>query len=222
MRLRHIKGCEQIIESSNICLHPKIINNNYEKLDIGRIFDNNNPLYIELGMGKGKFICESACANKNINYIGIEKSASIILKAFTNYNTYKTPNSLSNLYFLCINIEKLPEILVDNSITKIFLNFSDPWPKKKHEHRRLTSEFFIKIYKKLLINDGIIELKTDNKDFFDYSLEQFRLNQLDIVSFTYDLHNDDTMNTDNIMTEYEEKFSKKGNPICKFIAKKIS
>ena len=221
MRLRHIKGCEQVIETSSMCLHPKILNNTFEKLNISHIFNNNNPLYIELGMGKGKFICKSASLSKHINFIGIEKSASIILKALSNYEIYNTINQ-SNLYFLCLNIENILEVFYKNSVNKIYLNFSDPWPKKRHEHRRLTSPSFLDMYKKLLINSGTIELKTDNKDFFEYSLEQFKLNNFNIENFTYDLHSDTNMNQNNIMTEYEEKFSKKGNHICKLIAKKFS
>ena len=228
MRLRHITGCEEIVENSKYCIHLENIDGKYNKIDVNQVFDNKNPINLELGMGKGQFICNLAKLNKNINYIGIEKYPTVMLKAFDNYeNIYLDNNefndnnySLSslNLKFICTDVRNLTNIFDEHIINKIYLNFSDPWPKKRHENRRLTSIPYLKIYEKLLIKNGIIEFKTDNRLLFDFSVEQFKNYGLNIDGLTYDLHNDNELNKNNIMTEYEEKFSSKGNKIYKVIA----
>ena len=228
MRLRHKTGAEEDVLKSSICINTskyKDANTPFEKLSSKDIFGNNNPLYLELGMGKGRFITEMSKIYSNINFIGIEKSATIVLKAINNLKNDISPvdnndksSSNTNLRFMCEDIVNLCNILKGHSINKIFLNFSDPWPKKRHEHRRLTHVNFLNIYKELLIEGGSIEFKTDNKELFDFSISEFNKTSFKIISSTYDLHNDKELNVGNIMTEYEEKFSKLGNKICKLVA----
>lgn len=247
MRLRHKKNAE-----AEILNQPIIINCNCERFhnsndttfelhnkeihannlcDPHAIFNNTNPIHIELGMGKGRFITELAIKNPNINYIGIEKSATIVLKAVDRLKSFdsqinhsngifdkgQSDCDIPNLRFMCTNVENLTSIFEPHIIDKIYLNFSDPWPKKRHENRRLTHHNFLAIYKKLLKNNGIIEFKTDNKVLFDFTLDEIKLSNFKLLNYTYDLHNDKTLNKGNIMTEYEEKFSILGNQICKLI-----
>ncbi|MBQ2205287.1 MAG: tRNA (guanosine(46)-N7)-methyltransferase TrmB, partial [Lachnospiraceae bacterium] len=154
------------------------------------------------------------------NFIGIEKSATIVLKAIDKLQKdLGIENPPSNLRFLCIDIDKIENYFDKNSVDKIYLNFSDPWPKKRHESRRLTHLNFLKKYERILKNCAMIEFKTDNVQLFDFSIEEIGKSNFEIISKTYDLHNDEILNKDNIMTEYEEKFSSKGNKICKLIAK---
>lgn len=213
MRLRHKKGAESDILSSPYCIQ---IEENNEAKDPMVFFADNKSIEIELGMGKGRFICETAIKNPDTNFIGIEKSATIVLKACENYKIFNEPQ---NLKFLCTNVENLERIFIPHSINKIYLNFSDPWPKKRHENRRLTSKNFLILYEKLLKKDGTIEFKTDNKDLFDFSLEEIKNSNFELLDFTYDLHHDPNMNDGNIMTEYEEKWSTRGQLICKLICK---
>ena len=129
-------------------------------------------------------------------------------------------NPLPNVKFICIDAGLLPDVFDEKSIDKIYLNFSDPWPKDRHAKRRLTSRQFLECYDKILKNDGTIEFKTDNVDFFNFSLEEAPAAGWKILASTYDLHNDESLNKGNIMTEYEEKFSSMGNPICKMIIRR--
>lgn len=175
-------------------------------------FNNNNPIYIEIGMGKGKFIIENAIKNPDINFIGIEKFDSVLARAIQKSNELEL-NNLVLIRYDAINIDEL----FDKEIDKIYLNFSDPWPKARHEKRRLTSKIFLDKYEKLFKKDIIIEMKTDNVDLFNYSLESFKDNKYKIIYKTNDLHNE---NIDNIETEYEEKFSNMGIKINKLVARK--
>lgn len=222
MRLRHKKGAENDILNYPICI--KLEGNN--ALDTNMIFGNDKPISLELGMGKGKFIIELSKLNPDTNFIGIEKSATIVLKAIDNLmgiskdiinNNVEIP--VPNLRFLCANIGNIDKIFIPHSIDKIYLNFSDPWPKKRHEGRRLTHQSFLSVYEKLLKPNSYLEFKTDNLALFDFSLEQIKNSNFKLLEFTYDLHNDKKMNECNIMTEYESKFSKLGNNICKLVAK---
>ena len=227
MRLRHKKGAE-----TDILTHPFIIqttirsetiNRTGELCEPSKIFNNDHPINLELGMGKGRFITELSKKHPEINFIGIEKSATIVLKAIDRLSLEITDtessclSSFPNLRFMCEDIENLDKVFKPHSIDKIYLNFSDPWPKKRHEARRLTHHKFLAIYEKLLKPGSIIEFKTDNKDLFDFSLEEIKNSNFKLLEFTYDLHNDPKLNVGNIMTEYEEKFSKLGNKICKLI-----
>ena len=219
-------GCEDIVANSNYIIKISNINNIFQKLNIKQIFDNDYPLELELGMGKGQFINKLALKNRNINFIGIEKYPTVLVKAIDNYeqiylNEIKnSDNNLVNLKYLCFDVKNLSQIFDKHSIQKIYLNFSDPWPKKRHEHRRLTHKNYLSIYNELLKDKGCIEFKTDNINLFDFSLNELKEFGFIISSYTYDLHNDIELNKANIMTEYEEKFSNKGNKICKLIAER--
>ncbi len=209
MRLRHKKNAETDILNS-----PLVINVGANTDTVRASFMNpTRPLHLELGMGKGKFIIELAKQNPDINYIGIERSATIVLKAIA-----ACEPQISNLRFMCENVENLENIFPPHSIDKIYLNFSDPWPKKRHESRRLTHKKFLSLYEKLLKPGSLLEFKTDNVELFDFSLEEIKNSNFRLLEYTYDLHNDEKLNKDNIMTEYEAKFSKLGNKICKLIA----
>jgi len=210
MRLRHVKGAKDLIAS-----HPELIIDNIdnELIDLDKLFPNDFPIHIEIGMGKGKFVYTKALLNPNINYIGIERFDSVIVRALEKV----IEDPLSNLMLLRTDATDLREIFSDNSIERIYLNFSDPWPKDRHAKRRLTHKNFLKIYKDLLKEDSELHFKTDNKELFDFSVEELTNYPMNITYIEYDLHNSDFKG--NIMTEFEEKFSKLGNKIYKLTAK---
>ena len=190
MRMRNPKDKEEVINNCDFLITDNIN------------FSNNNPLHIEIGMGKGNFILNMALNNPNINFIGIEKYssvASIAIKKITPYN-------LPNLKIIISDVAKLEELL-KNKVDVIYLNFSDPWPKSRNAKRRLTSKNFLDLYSKLFKDKQVIIQKTDNDDLFKFSLDSFKENGYKIEEISYDLHNE---NIFNIMTEYEEKFSKEG------------
>ena len=209
MRLRHIPGSEEEIARS-----PYVIQNPSGKKGCWKeVFGNDNPIEIEIGMGKGRFIMELAALHPEINYVGIERYPSVLLRGLQK----RAELELDNIYFMCVDAKNLAEIYAPGEVEKIYLNFSDPWPKDRHEKRRLTSEDFLAVYNQILKPDGVLEFKTDNKGLFDYSLEAIPAAGWKIVDYTYDLHHSE-MGAGNVMTEYEEKFSSKGNPIYKLIA----
>ncbi len=209
MRLRHIPGSEEEIATS-----PYVIQNPSEKKGCWKeVFGNENPIEIEIGMGKGRFIMELAALHPEINYVGIERYPSVLLRGLQK----RAELELDNIYFMCVDAKNLAEIYAPGEVEKIYLNFSDPWPKDRHEKRRLTSEDFMTVYNQILRPDGVVEFKSDNRELFDYSLEAIPRAGWKIVDFTYDLHHSE-MGAGNVMTEYEEKFSAKGNPIYKLVA----
>lgn len=212
MRLRNIPGADEVVNNSPYCINqPVKLKGKYKS----ELFNNDNPLYIEIGMGKGQFITTLAKQNPNINYIGIERYTSVLLRAIQKVEEEEIPN----LRFICFDAVDILDIFACHEVDRIYLNFSDPWPKDRHAKRRLTSSTFLNRYNSILTLDGHIEFKTDNRDLFDFSVEEINnhlLWKLDAV--TYDLHNDSVMNEGNVMTEYEEKFSSQGNPIFKLIA----
>lgn len=209
MRLRHIRGAEEAIANS-----PYVIQNPEEyRGRFQRFFGNDGPIRIEVGMGKGKFLMELACANPTVNYIGIERYSSVLLRALQKREELE----ISNIYFMCQDAKKLAEIFAPGEIDRIYLNFSDPWPKDRHAKRRLTSLEFMKVYDQILKKEGTIEFKTDNQDLFSYSLESIPQAGWRIDASTRDLHHS-SMLQGNVMTEYETKFAAMGNPICKLIA----
>ncbi len=202
MRLRNVKGAKEIIESSNyIVLNYEDYQGGYNKL-----FDNDNPIYVEIGMGKGNFIIENALRYPNINFIGIEKFDSVVVRAIQKLENVNIPN-LKIIRMDAMEIDKV----FDREISKIFLNFSDPWPKDRHAHRRLSSEIFLKKYDLIFKDAKNIIMKTDNRKLFEYSLKSFVAYGYKINDISLDLHHDNY--EDNIMTEYEAKFVSKGNPI---------
>ena len=209
MRLKNVKGANDIIVKGIYYIdNPSIYKGKWNKL-----FNNNNPIYIELGMGKGDFIINNAIKYPNINFIGIEKYDSVRVRAIQKSNELE----LNNLKLIRLDVINIDTIF-DKEIDKIYLNFSDPWPKERHAKRRLTSNIFLDKYSKIFKNNYIIEMKTDNIDLFNYSVESLKNYGYVIEYITNDLHSE---NIDNIETEYEHKFSSKGIKINKFIAKKV-
>lgn len=210
MRLRNIPGAEEVVSNSPYCIQ----NPTEWKGKWHSFLENENPIHIEVGMGKGRFIMELAALHPDINYIGIERYTSVLLRAVQKMEEQPLPN----IHFLCIDAATLPEIFDTDEVSRIYLNFSDPWPKDRHAKRRLTSREFLARYDQFLKKDGHIEFKTDNQDLFTFSLQEIEESPLwKLAASTRDLHNDPVLNEGNIMTEYEEKFSSMGNPICKLI-----
>ncbi len=202
MRLRNVKGAKEIIESSNyVVLDYKEHRGKYSKL-----FGNDNPIYIEIGMGKGKFIIDNALKYPNINFIGIEKYDSVVVRAIQKLENKDIPN----LRIIRMDALEIDDVF-DHEISKIYLNFSDPWPKDRHAHRRLSSKIFLKKYDNIFKNIKNITMKTDNRKLFEYSVKSFIDYGYKINDISLDLHSDSY--PDNIMTEYEEKFVNKGNQI---------
>lgn len=209
MRLRHIPGAEERIESSPFVVQMP----ENKKGHWTEVFGNDHPIEIEVGMGKGKFIMELARKNPDINYVGIERYPTVMLKALGK----REEQELCNIYFMCVDARNLGEIFALGEVNKIYLNFSDPWPKDRHAKRRLTSPEFMAVYHGILKKHGVVEFKTDNRGLFDYSLEAIPDAGWKVDCHTFDLHNSD-MAEGNVMTEYETKFSSEGKPICKLIA----
>lgn len=212
MRLRNITGSREMIAENQFVIHePEKIKGSWKK----EIFHNQNPLYIEIGMGKGQFIMEQARRSPHINFIGIEKYSSVLLRAIQKME--QEPEELVNLKFIRMDAETITESFAKEEADRIYLNFSDPWPKDRHARRRLPSREFLARYAQILKQDGCIEFKTDNRLLFDFAMEEAPAAGWEILQYTYDLHNNPEMAENNIMTEYEEKFSSMGNPICKYI-----
>lgn len=213
MRLRNIQGAKEVIANSSwVVQEPEEKKGNWKA-----VFGKEQPLHIEVGMGKGRFLMDMAKLHPEINYIGIEMYDSVLLRAVQKAESLEEP--LSNLLFLRMDARDLPEVFEKGEVGRIYLNFSDPWPKDRHTKRRLTSHEFLERYEKILPEEGLVEFKTDNRDLFEFSLEEIRnAPNWTLNAYTYDLHNNEEMNRGNVMTEYEEKFSSVGNPICKLIA----
>jgi len=206
MRLKNIKGA-----SEKIVKGKYFINNPYDyKGKWNSLFKNNNPIYIEIGMGKGNFIIKNAINNPNINYIGIEKYDSVILRAVEKSNELE----LDNLYLIRMDA-RLIEDVFDKEIDLIYLNFSDPWPKDRHAKRRLTSNIFLARYDNIFKSDKKIIMKTDNLPLFEFSVLSLEEYGYNIDYLTNDLHTD---KSDIITTEYEDKFVSKGMKINYFEA----
>lgn len=202
MRLRNVKGANEIIESSNYV----VLNYKEHKGKYNKLFGNDNPIHVEIGMGKGKFIIDNALKYPNINFIGIEKYDSVVVRAIQKLDNKDIPN----LKIIRMDALEIDDVF-DHEISKIYLNFSDPWPKDRHAHRRLSSELFLKKYDTIFKNSKNIIMKTDNRKLFEYSLKSFIDYGYKINDISLDLHGD--IYPDNIMTEYEEKFVSKGNQI---------
>ena len=202
MRVRNVKNKEEIINNSIYTIENPT---NY-KGKWKDVFGNNNPIYLEIGMGKGKFILENAKNNPNINYIGIEKNGSVLSYAIRKIEEYR----LNNLKLICFDANKIDE-LFDKDIDLLYLNFSDPWPKNRHEKRRLTSNSFLEKYDKIFKKDRLIEMKTDNQGLFEYSVISFVNNGYKIEDISLDLTNKEDFI--NVRTEYEEKYILKNNRI---------
>lgn len=205
MRLRNKPWAAEYIEEHADVVIP---NPEQHKGNWAAIFGNNNPIHIEVGTGKGQFVLGMARQNPHINYIGIELFDSVIVCALERIVDADKP---SNLRLLKVNGAKLEEYFAKGDVSRVYLNFSDPWPKTRHAKRRLTHEGFLKIYENVLIDNGEIHFKTDNRGLFEYSLMSMNAYGMALNYVSLDLHAN--MPEDNIMTEYEEKFSAKGQPI---------
>ena len=212
MRLRNITGSREAIAESIYVV------NETEMFDCPgkwhEIFGNEQPLHIEIGMGKGKFIHTMAKLNPQINYVGIEKYSSVLLRAVQKMEEEELPN----LRFLRMDAEDITKVFGRGEVDKIYLNFSDPWPKDRHAKRRLPSREFLRRYDVILKAGGKLEFKTDNRQLFDFAVEELEPAGWTADVITYDLHADAILVEGNVMTEYEEKFSSLGNPICKLIS----
>ena len=247
MRLRNIPRAGNVL---NEC--KEVVKNGIEcRGTWHKILGNPNPIHIEIGMGKGQFLLTLAGQNPDINYIGIERYSSVLLRAVEKYTAIRTGDlssapvlpsdagrkirrqedletgesgqTFSNIRFICMDARNVADVFVPGEVERIYLNFSDPWPKARHAGRRLTSREFLARYDRVLAEDGTIEFKTDNRLLFDFSVSEVNVSSaFHIKGCTYDLHHDDTMNQGNIMTEYEEKFSSLGNPICKLVVGRTS
>ncbi len=209
MRLRNISGSREAIAESPYVIHePEKYKGNWKQL-----FGNDYPVRIEIGMGKGRFIMDLARKNPEINYLGIEKYSSVLLRGIQKMELDPMPN----LYFIRMEAEEIVDVFGRGEIDRIYLNFSDPWPKDRHAKRRLPSREFLSRYNEILKKDGIIEFKTDNHDLFQFALDELEPAGWHLEQMTEDLHHNAEMMEGNVMTEYEEKFSAMGNPIYKYV-----
>lgn len=209
MRLRNVAGSREAIgESRFVIQNPDEWKNRWKEL-----FGNTQPIHIEIGMGKGRFIIDMAKLHPEINYIGIEKYSSVLIRGIQKMEIQE----LSNLYFIRMDATEITDVFGQGEVDRIYLNFSDPWPKDRHAKRRLPSHEFLARYNAILSKEGRLEFKTDNKELFDFALDELPASGWHTDQVTFDLHRDETMMAGNVMTEYEERFSSKGNPIYKYI-----
>ena len=270
MRLKHVKGSTEKIERHVNTIQADSANaSDYAGNWNSLIFKNDNPIHIEIGMGKGQFILEMAKQNPEINFIGIEKFSSVLVRAIEKLEAYKaedghgdsspdastdtsinpttdastdttqnqtpdagtgaaqvptspetsTPHPYKNIIFLRMDAEDIDKYFAEKEVNRIYLNFSDPWPKKRHEKRRLTSIFFLKKYEKIMSDTSELQFKTDNRDLFDFSVKEMQKYSWPLKEVNYDLHENGPAEN-NVMTEYEKRFFEKGNKICKLISQK--
>jgi len=209
MRLRNISGSRDVIAQSKYVIHePEKQKGNWKQ-----VFGNGQPLYVEIGMGKGKFLHTLAKLHPERNYVGIEKYSSVLLRAIQKMEE----EELENLVFIRMDAEEITEVFEKGEVAGIYLNFSDPWPKDRHAKRRLPSGTFLARYNEIVAEGGKIEFKTDNRPLFDFAVDELAESDWKADVITYDLHADAALVEGNVMTEYEEKFSALGNPICKYI-----
>ena len=209
MRVRNRKGATELLEANPqyVVLNPEDAKGKWHE-----IFGNDHPIHIEVGSGKGAFITGMAKANPEINYIGIDIQKSVLSYALDKVLEADVPN----IKLLWVDGDSLTNYFEDGEIDRLYLNFSDPWPKKRHEKRRLTYKTFLDTFKQILPEHGEIHFKTDNRGLFEYSLVSFSQYGMILKGVWLDLHASDFEG--NVMTEYETKFSAMGNPICKLIA----
>ncbi|SFL64120.1 tRNA (guanine-N7-)-methyltransferase [Paenibacillus sp. 1_12] len=211
MRLRGRKGIREalIAQPELIILEPATYKGKWSSL-----FGNNNPIHVELGMGKGKFISELSYQNPDINYIGVDMYDELLRRAGEKAELARAADggNLDNLKLALFNIEKIEEIFDSNELERIYLNFSDPWPKKRHARRRLTHAGFVRKYIEILNEKGEIHFKTDSRSLFEFSLNSFADMGLRMRNISLNLHGEG-VRTDLVLTEYETKFSEQGVPI---------
>ena len=209
MRLKNVPGARETIDASAFTIpEPEVWKGRWQE-----VFGRQAPLHIEIGMGKGQFLTALAAEHPDINYIGIEKFSSVLVRAVQKQNELELPN----LRLIRMDADSITDVFAPGEVNRIYLNFSDPWPKERHAKRRLTSVEFLRRYENILAKDGHVEFKTDNQPLFEFSLEAAEEAGWKLLAVTRDLHHDTALNKGNIMTEYEERFSAQGNPICKMI-----
>ena len=208
MRLRNVKGSRETIAANEFVIQDEESMKGKWKEKFG----NDNPIHIEIGMGKGRFIMDMARLNPDINFVGIEKFSSVLVRAIEKQNEEKLPN----LFFIRMEAEYIENVFDKGEVDYIYLNFSDPWPKDRHAKRRLTSVQFLAKYINILAAGGGVTFKTDNRPLFDFSLEQIDEAGWVKDNVTFDLHNSEYAEG-NVMTEYEQRFSDMGNPICRVV-----
>ena len=239
MRLRNIPGADERVR-----IHPLVVNRpEKERGNWQQIFGNKHPVFVEIGMGKGQFLLSMAKRYPERNFVGVEKYASVLVRGLESFGEQnksfvaesrkgdesgeddflieKEYPALTNVRFLCMDAISLDQVFAPGEVEGIYLNFSDPWPKARHEKRRLTSKGYLAQYTNILVSQGRLEMKTDNAGLFEFSMESVaNTPNWEVVEATSDLHNHERMRKNNIMTEYEEKFSSMGNPIYKMIARR--
>ena len=215
MRMRKKKhGAERIAACSELLIEDiQTLKNGF-----GGAFPESRPVHMEIGCGKGNFACGMAAKYPDVNFVAVERVADVCCIALEKAKGRAEERPNDNLRFIIGDAKDLYENVLPHSLDCIYLNFSDPWPKSGHAKRRLTHSNFLKIYKELLKEDGILRLKTDNVGLFDFSLEEFEVFGMEILWQTRDLHSTPE-NENNVMTEYEKNFSDKGTPICSAWAK---
>ena len=211
MRLRNITGSKEMIARSRFVVPEDRL------FDCAgswhEIFGNRAPIRVEIGMGKGRFIHTMAKEHPKVNYVGIEKYSSVLLRAIQKMEAEELPN----LKFVRMDAEDIDKVFAAGEVDRIYLNFSDPWPKDRHAKRRLPSKEFLARYDRILQKDGVLEFKTDNRALFDFAVGELESAGWQARLVTYDLHRDEELMEGNVMTEYEERFSSMGNPICKYV-----
>lgn len=209
MRLRNVKGSKEKIAANEFVIHEP----NEYKGKWSTAFGNEKPIHIEIGMGKGQFLMELAKKNPDINYVGIEKFSSVLIRAIEKRDEVE----LDNLLFIRMDAENIIDVFDKNEVSRIYLNFSDPWPKDRHAKRRLTSRQFFARYNEILAQDGQVIFKTDNRLLFDFSLEEVTEAGWKLENYTFDLHHSEFLEG-NVMTEYEQRFVAEGKPINRLVA----
>ncbi|MBU5677161.1 tRNA (guanosine(46)-N7)-methyltransferase TrmB [Alkaliphilus sp. MSJ-5] len=208
MRVRNISNAKELLkEYAYYIENPSLSKGNWKAH-----FKNHNPIHIEIGMGKGQFLTTLAKTYNSINYIGIEKIEELVLKSVRNLEN----TEISNMALIHLNALNLQDVFLKGEVKRIYLNFSDPWPKARHEKRRLTHSNFLKMYRSILSEDGEIHLKTDSLDLFEFSLGEIDRESFYLNEIIYDLYN--KQYNEIAKTEYEEKFISQGKPIYKCIA----
>lgn len=231
MRLKNVKGSREKIEAHENTIQTDGADGaDYAGKWKKEIFKNDHPLHIEIGMGKGQFILEMAEKHPEINFIGIEKFSSVLVRAIEKLDCIKEKDNdihngidnvvnkvedkshahkfslpYKNVIFMRMDAENIDKYFAPKEIDCIYLNFSDPWPKKRHEKRRLTSDVFLEKYKRIMNNKAVLIFKTDNEELFDFSVKELKNNNWKLLEITTDLHKNGPAQ-DNVMTEYERKF----------------
>ncbi|MCD7738446.1 MAG: tRNA (guanosine(46)-N7)-methyltransferase TrmB [Lachnospiraceae bacterium] len=214
MRLRNVPGAGEILAASEYVVDdPKTGKGRWRELFWHQEDILNAPLHVEIGMGKGTFLHQMAFLHRCIDYVGIEKYSSVLVKAVSKLEA----EPRHNVKLVCADAEEILEMFDPGEADRIYLKFSNTWPKARHAKRRLPGREFLRRFDRILSPEGAIEFKTDNRELFDFAVEEAKESGWEFEVLTYDLHHDTALCEGNVMTEYEEKFSRMGNPICKYI-----